>query len=59
MVNAGKQIISGPKESVPKANELNRLQERNKKNYVKDNLNKAVFEMRPPSKPEKQEEGAK
>jgi hypothetical protein len=35
------------------------LNERNQKNYIKDNLNKAVFEMRPPSKPEKQEDDAK
>ena len=30
-----------------------------KKNYIKENLNKAVFEMRPPSKPEKLDDDAK
>jgi hypothetical protein len=44
------------KESVPKANELNRLKERQNKNYIKDNLNKAVFELKPPSRPEKPED---
>jgi hypothetical protein len=33
---------------VPKANEVVKLGERSKKNYVKDNFNKAVFEMKPP-----------
>lgn len=58
MLNAGRQIV-GQKESVPKANDLNQLKERKPKNYIKDNLNKAVFEMKPPSRPSKQEEEPK
>lgn len=47
------------KATVPKANEVVKLGEREKKNYVKDNFNKAVFEMKPPQKAEKVEEVAK
>jgi hypothetical protein len=59
MVNAGRQIMQASKESVPKASDLNKLNDRTKKNYIKENLNKAVFEMRPPSKPEKLDDDAK
>lgn len=36
-----------------------KLNERKPKNYVKDNLNKAVFEMKPPSRPSKVEPDVK
>jgi hypothetical protein len=57
MINAGKQIVS--KDSVPKASDLNKLKERQQKNYIKENLNKAVFEMKPPSRPNKPEDDVK
>lgn len=44
---------------MPKASDLNRLNERKQKNYVKDNLNKAAFEMKPPSRPTKEDPVAK
>lgn len=57
MISAGRQIVS--KDSVPKANELAKLKNREKKNFLKENLNKAVFEMKPPSRPSKADEDAK
>ena len=52
-MNAGRQIMqSGSsnrnlKDAVPKSNETLALKKRQEKNFVKDNLNKVVFEMKP------------
>lgn len=60
MADAGRQIISqGSSKNVPKANELSKLNERKQKNYVKENLNKVVFDMKPPVKAEKIEDDVK
>ncbi len=55
--NAGSAIMSSgsqrhivpQKESVPKADEVNKLKQREQHNFVKDNMNKAIFEMQPPA----------
>ena len=52
--DAGRQIMSqgsggGKKAGVPKANDVLTLKERQRKNYVNANVNKAVFEMQPKS----------
>ena len=36
------------KDAVPKAAEVNKLKQRENKNFVKANVNKAIFEMQPP-----------
>ena len=61
--NAGRQILQSagsqqkinaaqappPKEAVPKADQPAALKQREQKNYVKDNMNKAIFELQPPA----------
>lgn len=60
MAEAGRQIVSqGSSSNVPKANDLAKLNDRKQKNYIKDNLNKAVFDMKPPVKAEKADGDAK
>ena len=44
------------KDAVPKSNEVNKLKQRNDKNFIKDNLNKVVFE-KPPQDGKKSAEG--
>ena len=44
------------KANVPKASELNTLKQRETKNYVHANVNKAVFDMQPKQPKETQEE---
>ena len=38
-----------PKDMVPKADQVNQLKQREQKNFVKANMNKAIFEMQPPA----------
>ena len=49
--DVGRQIMSqgsqGRKANVPKATEVNTLKQRESKNYVHANVNKAVFDMQP------------
>ena len=47
------------KDNVPKANELNRLNDRKQRNIVKENFEKVVYEMKPPSRRDKAEEEAR
>ena len=59
-VNAGRHIMSqgsgsNKKAGVPKANEVMSLKERERKNYVHANVNKAAFEMKPPEAKANQE----
>jgi len=46
------------KESVPKAHELNRLNDRLQRNYVKENYEKNANDLKPPSRHDKAEEEA-
>ena len=53
-MNAGRQIMSqgsgsvkNLKDAVPKSNQTLKLKEREDKNYIKANLNKVVFDMKP------------
>lgn len=62
-INAGRQILSSTsqrqiqtKDNVPKANEVASLQPRQQKNFVKANLNKAAFEMKPKQQAAAEEE---
>jgi hypothetical protein len=44
---------------VPKANELNRINDRKPRNYLKENFNKAVFEAKPKQAPATNDEEQK
>ena len=57
MESAGSQKKT--KDAVPRAAEVNTLKQRESKNFVKDNVNKAIFELAPPQKPEVEAGGAK
>ena len=61
--NAGRAILSSQgsqkvltKDAVPKADQLNALKQREQKNYVKANMNKAIFEMKPPDSKQENDE---
>ena len=38
-----------PKAAVPRSDEVNQVAKRENKNFVKQNMKKAIFEMQPPS----------
>ena len=44
-------MLPPPKEAVPKASEVNQLKSREQKNFVKANMHKAIFEMKPENAP--------